>query len=215
MIVPLLQGRCAHTAWTASFAGGAARIGAAVLLALASACGSGGDDPDAPGSGAAQASTPSSGSSANAADGKAGGASGTAMQTAPIIASLNAARAVPRTCGATPYPAVGPLAANPTLEQTASAHTDWMQANDSMSHTGDGGSNPGTRLDAAGYAWSAVGENVAKGYSDAQSVIDAWIASAGHCANLMGANFTVVGYAMAAPTAGTPSFATLLFARPR
>lgn len=193
------------------------RLGFACLLLLQlNACGGGGDDANAsspPESGLQQTSIPATG---NGSNGKTGATSGTAVQTEPLVAMLNAARATPRTCGNTPYPAAGPVLADATLEQTASGHTAWMQqVNGNISHTGAGGTDPGARLDAAGYLWSAVGENVARGYDDARSVIDAWLASAGHCANIMGANFTVVGYAMAAPAGNAQAYSTLMLARPR
>jgi uncharacterized protein YkwD len=38
-----------------------------------------------------------------------------------------------------------------------------------------------------------VGENIAAGYGNAQSVFDGWKASPGHNANMLGANYTVIG----------------------
>jgi len=50
------------------------------------------------------------------------------------------------------------LAPNFLLEQSAQDHSDWMIANDTFAHEGDGGTSPGERIANAGYvfegAWS-------------------------------------------------------------
>ncbi len=56
------------------------------------------------------------------------------------------------------------LAPNDLLNAAAASHSAWMLARDVFSHTGSGGSDPGDRMDAAGYnftgSWS-WGENIA------------------------------------------------------
>lgn len=57
-----------------------------------------------------------------------------------------------------------PLAPNNILAAAAEAHSDWMLATDTFSHTGSGGSDPGQRMDAAGYDFIRPytwGENIA------------------------------------------------------
>lgn len=55
-----------------------------------------------------------------------------------------------------------PLAFNSHLNDAAGRHSDWMAATDNFSHAGEGGSNPGQRMVAAGYkAMQAWGENIA------------------------------------------------------
>lgn len=136
-------------------------------------------------------------------------------KTAGIIDALNQARASARSCGGTSYPAALPLAVHGDAEEAADAHTRWMQANRVMSHTGESGSSVGTRLTAAGYYWSAVGENVATGQATPAAVVAAWLASPGHCANIMNAAFVDVGFGFAPAASGTPTYATLVLARPR
>lgn len=56
------------------------------------------------------------------------------------------------------------LAPNDTLSQAARGHSQWMLAQDRFSHTGIGGSDPGDRIAAAGYAFAGSwtwGENLA------------------------------------------------------
>ena len=78
-----------------------------------------------------------------------------------------------------------------------------------MSHTGSDGSRFSERIDRQGYAYASAGENVAWGYGTPEAVVDGWIASDGHCANMMGDGFTDLG----AGEAGR--FWALVFARPR
>jgi uncharacterized protein YkwD len=59
-----------------------------------------------------------------------------------------------------------------------------------------GSSDPGTRLDAAGYDWQAVGENIATGFGTPRDVIHAWMASTPHCQNVLDPNIVDVGVGM-------------------
>ena len=52
------------------------------------------------------------------------------------------------------------LAPSAQLEQAAVLHSQWMLDNDVFSHTGAGGSSPGSRITAQGYTWFAVAENI-------------------------------------------------------
>lgn len=65
-----------------------------------------------------------------------------------------------------------------------------------MAHTllGTAMPTPTTRMDYVGYdQWSAWGENIAYGYATAQAVMNAWMNSPGHQANILSANFTEIG----------------------
>ena len=53
-----------------------------------------------------------------------------------------------------------PLVFNANLLAAARGHSQWMAANNTQSHVGANSSTAGARLDAAGYAWTAYGENV-------------------------------------------------------
>lgn len=53
-----------------------------------------------------------------------------------------------------------PLAMNEKLTNAARGHTQWQFDNATQSHTGSGGSSPGTRVTAAGYSFTSVGESV-------------------------------------------------------
>jgi uncharacterized protein YkwD len=108
---------------------------------------------------------------------------------------INAARAKPRACGSTSYPAAAPVKWNLLLEQAAQRHSDDMASHNWFSHTGTDGSTPSTRISDTGYRWYTLGENIAAGYSTVQSVIDGWLKSPGHCANIMNGRFKEIGMA--------------------
>jgi uncharacterized protein YkwD len=184
--------------------------GAALLGLLLAACGGGGD-----GAGTtATVSTASAVSGASAATTPA--ATSSNIDAASALEQLNAARAVARTCGTTLMPAVSPLRWNAALEQAAVGHSEWMQANDTFSHTGADGSTVGTRATAAGYEWKMVGENIAAGQRDVPSVIAAWLESEGHCMNIMHPDFVDVALAMKPGTSSNTyrTWWTLDFGRP-
>lgn len=77
----------------------------------------------------------------------------------------------------------------------AESHSRDMAVNDYFSHTGLDGRNVSQRVSSAGYAWRAVGENIAAGQSDPNAVMSGWLASPGHCGNIMNAQYQDVAVA--------------------
>lgn len=136
---------------------------------------------------------------------------GLASFQAELLQRVNAARAAGATCGSTAYAAAGALGWNAALANAAAAHSQDMVTNNFFSHTGSTGSNPGTRLTAAGYTWRTYGENIAAGYGSVDAVMAGWMASPGHCANIMGAAFREIGVACIRGTAGNayPTYWTM------
>jgi uncharacterized protein YkwD len=72
---------------------------------------------------------------------------------------------------------------------------------------------PEDRLSAAGYSWSAYGENLARGHRNAESAIDGWMRSAEHRANILDPAFTQIGTGFATDSSGRPYFVQV-FGRP-
>ena len=66
-----------------------------------------------------------------------------------------------------------------------------------MSHDGSDGSDVGDRLDRVGYAWRTYGENVAWNQQTPAAVMDAWMNSPGHRANILNCSFTEIGVGVA------------------
>lgn len=129
-----------------------------------------------------------------------------------MLTLVNNARAQTRSCGTMSYQAAPALAWNCQLENAAYGHSLSMAENDYFSHTGNDGSDPGDRISAAGYDWVTYGENIAAGYRDAESVMDGWLTSAGHCANLMNSSFKDIGVGVAEGSGTYGSYWTQDFA---
>lgn len=126
-----------------------------------------------------------------------------------MLDAVNATRGRAQMCGETSYPAAPPLVWNGRLEAAAAQHTGDMSSHDFFDHQGSDGSRPGDRATRAGYAWRAVGENIARYQTTVPEVVADWVASPGHCRNLMDPRFAEMG---AASDAG---FWTQLFALAR
>ncbi|MDQ0792288.1 sigma-70 family RNA polymerase sigma factor [Streptomyces sp. B1I3] len=86
-----------------------------------------------------------------------------------------------------------PVGTSGALATAASRHSADMVARDYFSHTSPDGTDPGDRITAAGYRWSTYGENIAKGQTTAASVMDAWMNSPGHRANILNCAFEEIG----------------------
>lgn len=63
----------------------------------------------------------------------------------------------------------------------------------SFSHTRPNGSSFSTALSEAGVSYRTAGENIAYGQSTPQQVMNAWMNSSGHRANILNANYTTIG----------------------
>lgn len=188
----------------------------AAALIFLSACGGGGS------SGGGTTGSTSSSTSTNTGNVPAGNvvppddACAIADFAATMLAAVNAARATARTCGGTWYPVAPALAWNAKLAQAAAAHSHDMAANNFLSHTGSNGSTMVDRIDATGYLAIAWGENVAGGPASVDAVMAGWLASAGHCANIMNSTFRDFGAACAYnETAAYKRYWTQDFAAPR
>ncbi|MFO1218402.1 MAG: CAP domain-containing protein [Burkholderiaceae bacterium] len=170
-------------------------LAAALLLSL-EGCGGGGSD--------------SPGSTQNAASANAMPTDATCSLpdfSAELLQRVNALRAAGATCGTTAYPSASPLAWNAALTQASALHSQDMATANYFTHNSQDGRTPGDRITAAGYAWQTYGENIAAGYDTVQAAVDAWIASPGHCANLMNAAFRDIGVACV-PRVGSSTYRT-------
>jgi len=133
-----------------------------------------------------------------------------------VLALVNAARARPRRCGQVAFPAAPPLALSPLLSRVANAHSGTMARRNDLEHDDPDGSTPADRVRRAGYAARLVGENVASGVPTAAEAVAGWLASPGHCSNIMNARFTEMGVAyVAAQHSAAGIYWTQLFAIPR
>lgn len=90
-----------------------------------------------------------------------------------------------------------PLAADPLLTAAAQAHSADMVARAFYSHTAPGGSQPWDRAAAAGSTRRSIGENIACGQRSPAEVVEGWMNSPGHRANILKPGFTHLGVGFA------------------
>ena len=108
---------------------------------------------------------------------------------------INQRRAVNTACGSVAYLATTATTWDDRLATAAYNHSADMASRNYFAHTSPEGGSASTRTTAAGYVWSAVGENIAAGYPDAAAVVQGWMDSPGHCQNIMSSGFTQIGMA--------------------
>ena len=73
------------------------------------------------------------------------------------------------------------------------AQTRAREIEKSFSHTRPDGSSFNTALTEAGVSFRGAGENIAYGQTTPQQVMEGWMNSSGHRANILNANYTSIG----------------------
>ncbi|MGW2516738.1 CAP domain-containing protein [Streptomyces sp. NPDC001617] len=86
-----------------------------------------------------------------------------------------------------------PLAADPRLSAAAQAYSTDMAVRAFYSHTSPEGTQPWDRAAAAGARHRSIGENIACGQRSPAEVVDGWMNSPGHRANILKPDFTHIG----------------------
>lgn len=114
-----------------------------------------------------------------------------------LLEMINTARSQSRQCGAQSFVATTPLAWNAVLATAAETHTRAMANNNFFDHKDRDGHTPGDRAELAGYVGQQIGENIAAGQDNGRKVVDGWLTSPDHCANLMNPQFRDLGAAYA------------------
>ena len=107
-----------------------------------------------------------------------------------------------------------PLLISSQLTAAAQGHTADMANTNVMTHTGSNGSSPWDRINATGYQFRAAAENVAMGYGTPEEVMNGWMGSAGHRANILNCDLREIGVGYATSSDGT-AYWTQDFATPR
>ena len=117
--------------------------------------------------------------------------------SASVLALVNRARSQPHRCGSQTFPPAAPLTLNAALAHAATAHAESMAAGNYLEHEGRDGSSPSQRASRAGYDWRSIGENIAMGQTTPEQVVQSWLRSPEHCANIMEPAFVHMGVAFA------------------
>ncbi|MCC3770594.1 CAP domain-containing protein [Streptomyces sp. UNOC14_S4] len=106
-----------------------------------------------------------------------------AAPVAQILALVNEERA---------KAGVRPLAASPRLAALAQAFSDDMARRGFFAHTDPDGRSPWDRAARRGIE-NLGGENIARGQPDARAVMEAWMNSSGHRANILNGDYRTLG----------------------
>lgn len=85
------------------------------------------------------------------------------------------------------------LTYNSALANVARTKSEDMAANNYFSHTSPTYGTPFEMLETFNIPFTAAGENIARGQTTAQEVMNAWMNSSGHAANILNSAFTEIG----------------------
>lgn len=96
---------------------------------------------------------------------------------------------------------LAPLTIDTTVEKAAMVRANEIQSN--FDHTRPNGSAFYTVLAEQGVSYRGAGENIAWGQKTPEAVMNAWMNSPGHRANIMNKNFTRIGVGNLQNSAGT------------
>jgi uncharacterized protein YkwD len=86
-----------------------------------------------------------------------------------------------------------PVIPDEKLAQAARIHAENMVASDFFDHVSPDGSTLVDRIEAAGYPYRLVGENLAAGLSSAAEVVEGWMESEEHRENIVNCEFSEIG----------------------
>jgi hypothetical protein len=89
-----------------------------------------------------------------------------------------------------------PLVLEKHLLVAANKKANYMFAKDFWAHTAPDGTTPWYFFRQAGYDYVYAGENLARGFSTSQEVIDAWMNSPTHRENMLSPNYDEIGFSI-------------------
>jgi len=84
---------------------------------------------------------------------------------------------------------------NSKLSSAAAAKAKDMFAKNYWAHNAPDGTTPWSFITKAGYSYATAGENLAKDFSASANVVNAWLSSSSHRANVLNKTYRDVGYA--------------------
>lgn len=101
-----------------------------------------------------------------------------------------------------------PLTLNPKLNQAAADRAADLFKKRYFGHVSPDGVSPFVAFVGRGYIYSVAGENLAVGQNSARQVVDDWMASPGHRANILASDYRDAGLAIVpgSPTDHTRGF---------
>lgn len=133
-----------------------------------------------------------------------------------MLAMVNTSRQSDQHCGSRFAPATTTVRWSDQLMLAAENHADDMVTVNFFDHTGSDGLGVADRVEATGYDWRAVGENIAAGQRNIAEVHQGWLDSPGHCRNIMNSLYTEIGAAcIADDTTDFGTYWVVVFGDPR
>lgn len=111
----------------------------------------------------------------------------TDIRVEQLLASTNAKRS---------EAGLEPVSLNGALSQAAAAKAADMFANNYWAHNSPQGKTPWDFIIGSGYRYTLAGENLAKNFQTSSGVVDAWMASPTHKANIVKSGYKDVGFAI-------------------
>ena len=106
-----------------------------------------------------------------------------------------------------------PLTVNWQLSRVARYKSDDMAIKGYFSHTSPTYGSPFKMMEDFGLRFSSAGENIAYGQTTPEQVMNAWMNSPGHKANILSPNFTEIGVGYSKNSSGV-CYWTQMFIRP-
>ena len=86
-----------------------------------------------------------------------------------------------------------PLRPDSRLTRAAERQSRQMAQEDYFAHVSPDGSSPADRVQAEGYDYVLVGENLAAGYASPEAVVESWMESQEHRDNILNCEFEDIG----------------------
>lgn len=91
---------------------------------------------------------------------------------------------------------LGPYVMDPRLMAAAEDRMRHMEELGYWAHTAPDGTKPFVWLARRGFDFSMAGENLAEGFETVEVLVDSWMHSTGHRANILSPNYSSVGIAI-------------------
>lgn len=111
-----------------------------------------------------------------------------------VLRLVNIERFAGGNCGGTLLPPSDPLEMDTVLRGVARSYSAQMAMGGFFAHVDPWGKGPSDRVDSAGFDGAGpIGENIAWGSPTPEDVVEGWMNSPGHCANILEPSYGVIG----------------------
>lgn len=132
-----------------------------------------------------------------------------------LLEEANRARGSAQNCGDRSFGPAPALEWSDKLGRAALAHSRDMAERGYFSHSSPEGEQVSDRARAQDYEFRKIGENLGFGQSSPKQVVEGWLMSPGHCANLMQPEYTEMGAAYALQRSDNAIYWTQVLGRRR